>query len=78
MQLKFENDIKELGDEMEKLAPTLRAMSKFDEVEKRFKASSLDFEETRQAAKEAKEAFQEIKRERLCCGLINSLDTSDF
>ena len=33
----FENDIKELTEEMERLAPNLRALSKMDEVEMKFK-----------------------------------------
>lgn len=70
----FENDIKELTEEMERLAPNLRALSKMDEVEMKFKETSSEFEQARLEARRAKDAFEKIKHQRyfllltLCLG----------
>ena len=60
----FENDIKDLLQEMERLAPNLRLLSKRDEVEKKLKETSNEFEHARQEARQAKEAFERIKNQR--------------
>ena len=49
---------------MERLAPNLRVLSKMDEVEKKLKDTSVEFEQSRLEARQAKEAFEIIKKER--------------
>ncbi|KAI8911697.1 RecF/RecN/SMC [Gorgonomyces haynaldii] len=60
----FEQKIKELTLEIEKLAPNVRAANNFNEAEKKLKDSAHEFDKSRAQAKEAREAFLEIKRER--------------
>lgn len=72
----FENDIRELTEEMERLAPNLRALSKMDEVEKKFKETSTEFEQARHEARQAKDAFEKVKLKRfvfLSFGIMISL-----
>lgn len=49
---------------MERLAPNLRLLSKMDEVEKKLKDTSSEFEQCRMEARQAKDAFEKIKHQR--------------
>ncbi len=49
---------------MDRLAPNLRILSKKDEVEKKLKETSNEFDQARLEARQAKEAFEAIKKER--------------
>ncbi|KAJ3000506.1 Structural maintenance of chromosomes protein 1 [Globomyces sp. JEL0801] len=60
----FSDKIRDMEAEMEQLAPSLRSIDKLGEVEKRLKETANEFDHSRQEAKEAKEQFEDIKRER--------------
>lgn len=69
--LEFEHRIKELSSEIDRIAPNLRAASKYivynvslSEAEKKLRETADEFDASRQEAKQAKDAFQAIKDER--------------
>ncbi|KAI8840072.1 RecF/RecN/SMC [Chytriomyces cf. hyalinus JEL632] len=63
-EIEFQENIKNLTSEIEKLAPNMRASEKFDDVEAKLRATADEFESARKEAKQAKDAFAEIKQER--------------
>ncbi|KAJ3142646.1 Structural maintenance of chromosomes protein 1 [Physocladia obscura] len=64
-ELEFQESIKALTNEIEKMAPNMRASEKFDDVEAKLRMTAEEFENARKDAKSAKDAFIEIKTERL-------------
>ncbi|KAI8611046.1 condensin complex subunit SMC1 [Chytriomyces sp. MP71] len=63
-EIEFQESIKGLTSEIEKLAPNMRASEKFDDVEAKLRATAEEFESARREAKKAKDDFAEIKQER--------------
>ncbi len=60
----FESKLKDIAGELDRLAPNIRPISNLEQIEKQLKATANEFEHSRQEAKSAKEAFQEVKRKR--------------
>ncbi|KUJ21132.1 putative structural maintenance of chromosomes protein 1, partial [Mollisia scopiformis] len=56
--------ITDLGNELEKLNPNMRAIDRLDGVEARLKTTEKDFEDARKAAKKAKDEFVDVKEKR--------------
>ncbi|KAG0225980.1 Structural maintenance of chromosomes protein 1 [Actinomortierella wolfii] len=65
---KVENDflsrLKKLADEMERLAPSLRALERQDNIEARLRQTDREFTAARRNAKTIKEQFSLVKQER--------------
>ncbi|KAJ3053257.1 Structural maintenance of chromosomes protein 1 [Rhizophlyctis rosea] len=64
MNAKFQDKIKEMTAEIEKMAPNMRAVDKLDEVESKLRATAQQFDNARKEAKSARDAFNKIKEER--------------
>ncbi|KAI8927149.1 RecF/RecN/SMC [Entophlyctis helioformis] len=62
--VEFQSEIKDLTAEIDRLGPSLRAAERKDDVESKLRDTSDEFEQARQAAKEAKDEFQAIKSKR--------------
>lgn len=60
----FEENLQTINLAMQKMAPNLRAMDHFNEVETRLRSTEDDFEAARARAKEAAERFAAKKQER--------------
>ncbi|KAF4635001.1 hypothetical protein G7Y89_g3098 [Cudoniella acicularis] len=56
--------ITDLNAELEKLNPNMRAVDRLDGVEARLKSTEKDFEDARRAAKQSRDAFNEVKEKR--------------
>ncbi|KAJ3285102.1 Structural maintenance of chromosomes protein 1 [Rhizoclosmatium sp. JEL0117] len=63
-EIEFQESIKALTVEIEKMAPNMRASEKFDDVEAKLRMTAEEFENARKDAKLAKDAFTAIKHER--------------
>ena len=61
---KFQDEIKRLGEEIEHLAPNLKANERLEGVSERLKVAEQEFNTARSAAKRAKEQFMAVKRKR--------------
>lgn len=61
---KLQERISSLTAELEKLNPNMRAIERLESVENRLKATEQDFENSRTALREARDAFNTIKAER--------------
>ncbi|KUI58846.1 Structural maintenance of chromosomes protein 1 [Cytospora mali] len=61
---KLQERISSLTAELEKLNPNMRAIERLESVENRLKATEQDFENSRTALKEARDAFNAIKAQR--------------
>ena len=57
-------EVNGLSVEIERIAPTLRAIDRMDDVENKLRQTSDEFEKARQDAKDAKERFEIIKAKR--------------
>lgn len=64
MEDKLQERISSLTAELEKLNPNMRAIERLESVENRLKATEQDFENSRTALKEARDAFNTIKAKR--------------
>ena len=64
MEEGLQEKIASLTAELEKLNPNMRAMEKLESVESRLKSTEKDFEDSRTAAKVARDAFSDIKSQR--------------
>lgn len=64
MEEKLQERISSLTAELEKLNPNMRAIERLESVENRLKATEQDFENSRTALKEARDAFNTIKAKR--------------
>ncbi|KAJ3410001.1 Structural maintenance of chromosomes protein 1, partial [Chytridiales sp. JEL 0842] len=60
----FQESIKNISSDIEKMAPNMRAQEKFDDVEAKLRATTDEFENARKEAKAAKDAFNAIKQKR--------------
>ncbi|KUI71199.1 Structural maintenance of chromosomes protein 1 [Cytospora mali] len=61
---KLQERISSLTAELEKLNPNMRAIERLESVENRLKATEQDFENSRTALKEARDAFNAVKAQR--------------
>lgn len=61
---KLQEKISSLTAELEKLNPNMRAIERLESVENRLKATEQDFENSRTALKEARDAFNTVKAKR--------------
>ncbi|KAI8824133.1 uncharacterized protein EV422DRAFT_307840 [Fimicolochytrium jonesii] len=71
MDTDFQDLIRNLTNEIEKLAPNMRAIDKLDEVEGKLKDTAIEFDNARKEAKAAKDAFVKIKQERYELAFVN-------
>ena len=62
--LQYAEGLKAIVEELERLAPNLRALDKLEGTETRISAAIESFERTRQEAKQARDAFQAIRQQR--------------
>jgi structural maintenance of chromosome 1 len=60
----FQDEIKRLTDEIEQMAPNLKAVDRLESVEESLKVAEDEFSVARNAAKTAKERFNTIKQKR--------------
>ncbi|KAI9499732.1 RecF/RecN/SMC [Zychaea mexicana] len=63
-ETKFKDNIKELSDKIEQMAPNLKAIDRLEGVEQRLKDVEESFDNARKAAKRAKEEFNNVKQKR--------------
>lgn len=61
---KYQERIRLLQEELDKLAPNLRALEKLEGVETRLRSTMESFERTRAELRRAKEAFASVRRQR--------------
>jgi ABC-type branched-subunit amino acid transport system ATPase component len=61
---KLDDKISSLTAELEKLNPNMRAIDRLSHVETRLKATVQEYEDARQAQRQAREAFDEVKKQR--------------
>lgn len=64
MDREFQDKIKELGNEIEQMAPNLKATDRLEGVAERLKTAEQEFNAARNTAKLAKEQFTAVKRKR--------------
>ncbi|KAF9949842.1 Structural maintenance of chromosomes protein 1 [Mortierella alpina] len=64
MENEFLDRLRQLSDEIERLAPNMKAIERLDGVEARLKQTDRAFTAARKSAREIKEAFGQIKQER--------------
>ncbi|KAL0250387.1 hypothetical protein I308_102560 [Cryptococcus tetragattii IND107] len=65
----FEAQISKMRNDLERLAPNMKAVERLDEVERELDDAEREAEETRRESKRAKDDFQAIKKKR--CDLFN-------
>ncbi|OWZ56956.1 cohesin complex subunit psm1 [Cryptococcus neoformans 125.91] len=65
----FEAQISKMRNDLERLAPNMKAVERLDEVERELDDAEREAEETRKESKRAKDDFQAIKKKR--CDLFN-------
>jgi structural maintenance of chromosome 1 len=61
--------IVELQGEIDRMSPNMKAIDRLDEVEAKLAGISKEFEDARKTAKDAKDAFNDVKDRR--CALFN-------
>ncbi|KAL1922042.1 uncharacterized protein VTP21DRAFT_10684 [Calcarisporiella thermophila] len=64
IEIEFQNRIKNITTELERMAPNLNANNRLNEVERRLRATKDDFEVAKRRATTAKEKFNAIRDER--------------
>ncbi|KAF9959163.1 Structural maintenance of chromosomes protein 1 [Mortierella alpina] len=64
MENEFLDRLRQLSDEIERLAPNMKAIERLDGVEARLKQTDRAFTAARKSARDIKEAFGQIKQER--------------
>ncbi|KNC97909.1 uncharacterized protein SPPG_06900 [Spizellomyces punctatus DAOM BR117] len=64
MEVEFQETLRNLTTEIERMAPNMRAVDRLDEVEHKLKETAREFDAARREAKSAKDAFMKIKQER--------------
>ena len=63
-EAKLREDIRSITLELERLAPNSKILGKYGDMQSRLKLTSEEFDNSRHEAKEAKDSFQAIKKER--------------
>ncbi|KAI9798097.1 MAG: Structural maintenance of chromosomes protein 1 [Piccolia ochrophora] len=61
----LQDRISMLGNELDKMAPNMRAIERLEGVESRLKSTEKDFEDARKRAKKARDDFLAVKEKRL-------------
>jgi chromosome segregation ATPase len=61
---KYLQQLQELSDRIEKLAPNMNAINKFKEIAERYDNTTKEFEQVLQKCQEITSKFEEIKKER--------------
>ncbi|KOS17427.1 Structural maintenance of chromosomes protein 1 [Escovopsis weberi] len=64
METSLTDRISALTSELEKLNPNMRAMERLESVETRLKLTDQEYEDSKNAAQKAKEAFSNVKQQR--------------
>ncbi|KAF9963714.1 Structural maintenance of chromosomes protein 1 [Modicella reniformis] len=64
MENEFLDRLRQLSEEIERLAPNMKAIERLDGVEARLKQTDKEFNAARKSAKTTKEAFNAVKQER--------------
>ncbi|TPX34166.1 hypothetical protein SmJEL517_g03097 [Synchytrium microbalum] len=64
MDAKLQDDIRNIVDEIEKMAPNLRAADNLERVQDKLRATVADFDDARKHATAAARAFETIKKDR--------------
>ncbi|KAJ3036857.1 Structural maintenance of chromosomes protein 1 [Rhizophlyctis rosea] len=64
MDARFQDKIKSMTSDIEKMAPNMRAVDKLGEVETKLRATAEEFDNARKEAKSAKDAFNSVKQRR--------------
>jgi len=60
----LQDRVKALNNELENMAPNMRAVERLGVVQDRLKTTDRDFEDARKSAKKAKDSFQAVKEKR--------------
>lgn len=60
----YTDKIRELSEEIDRLAPNLRALDKLDSAEARLRSTMASFEESKQEAKRARDEFMSVRNKR--------------
>lgn len=60
----FKEELKRRADEIDKMAPNLKAIDRLEGVEQRLREVEESFENARRAAKKAKNDFEKVKQQR--------------
>ena len=60
----LQEKISALNNELDHMAPNMRAIERLEVVQDRLKTTDKDFEDARKRAKRAKDDFQEVKEQR--------------
>ncbi|KAG0208218.1 Structural maintenance of chromosomes protein 1 [Mortierella sp. GBA30] len=64
MENEFLDRLRQLSDEIERLAPNMKAIERLDGVEARLRQTDKEFSAARKSARNIKEAFGQVKQER--------------
>ncbi|KAJ3109189.1 Structural maintenance of chromosomes protein 1 [Phlyctochytrium planicorne] len=64
MDAEYQESLKSLSNEIEKIAPNMRAIEKYDDVEQKLRATADEFERARRDAKSARDTFNSVKQKR--------------
>lgn len=64
MGARFDDTIANLGAEIEKMAPNMKAVERLEDVERKLEETEQEASRTRQASKNARDEFEDIKRRR--------------
>lgn len=56
--------VKQLNNELDHMAPNMRAMERLEAVQDRLKTTDKDFDDARRRAKRARGDFQDVKEQR--------------
>ncbi|KAG0313718.1 Structural maintenance of chromosomes protein 1 [Dissophora globulifera] len=64
MENEFLDRLRQLSDEIERLAPNMKAIERLDGVEARLRQTDKEFNAARKSARTIKEAFHAVKQER--------------
>jgi structural maintenance of chromosome 1 len=60
----LQEKVKMLNNELDHMAPNMRAIERLEVVQDRLKTTDKDFEDARRLAKRAKDDFQDVKEQR--------------
>ena len=63
-ETEFKEQIKQLGEKIDQMAPNLKAIDRLEGVEQRLKDVEESFDAARKVAKRAKEEFNNIRQKR--------------
>ncbi|KAG2393409.1 hypothetical protein C9374_006940 [Naegleria lovaniensis] len=64
IEKQFENELQELQEEIEKLAPTTAIAGKYDVINKKYKDTLEEYKKTREETTKIKKDFEDIKKKR--------------